>query len=250
HRGGIRCLRLLSAAPRALEALRREVEALRGRARPSRVADAEHVTHWVGARGEVLQYSLLNASGRTDDYARDHEPTCRGKWFFDAASLPTLGRLIGDFPHLINFRVNVLGPGALLPPHEEHVPFRTQAGGVGARVRFHLPVKTEPEAELDLDGDVVHLEAGTIHLVNHGCVHAAWNRGTRDRIHLVWDALLTREVFALISGRAALPPDWEPVPPARRVVEAVRHEALGPHRRLTAQVSAAQAAALDLCDEQ
>lgn len=248
HRGGLRCARVFRVAPSAFAELRREVAELR-RTRPaSRVADADHVTGWTQPSGVVTQHSLYNRSGRTDDFTSDHDLSCRGKWFFDEATWPTLGRLVAGWPHLVNVRVNVLGPGARLAAHEEHVAFRTVDGRVGARLRFHLPLETSDAAVLNLDGDVYRLEAGVVHLVNHGCVHAAVNHGRSVRVHLVWDALLTEALAALLLGAVPPPCDAEACglePPAP-----LRREPVGAFRRLAPAVPLAELATMTVCDPQ
>jgi hypothetical protein len=206
HRPGVRCLRLFEARPATLAALVRDVEELRAAHAPSLPRDPAHVTAWARPRGRVEQYSLLTASGRYDDFSRDHDLSCFGKRFRDGARYPALGALIDELPHLINARINVLAPGASLPPHEEHSVVRSRAGTVGLRARFHLPLVTNDRATLLLDGDVYHLESGVVHLINHGCVHAAENQGASDRVHLVWDMLLTLEAAeAMLGNGPALP---------------------------------------------
>ncbi|MFF0448787.1 aspartyl/asparaginyl beta-hydroxylase domain-containing protein [Streptomyces sp. NPDC004609] len=233
HRPGIRCLRLFSADPPTLDALLTEVTRLRARQRPSLPGAPGHVTAWAGPRGRVEQFSLLNASGRTDDFSRDHDLSCAGKRFHHGVRHPALAALAGSLPHLVNFRVNVLGPGATLAPHEEHSVVRSRTGTVGIRARFHLPLVTRPGATLLLDGDVHHLRAGTVYLVNHGCVHAAENGGTAERIHLVWDMLLTAEAAEAMFGRGPAPAGFtrireRAVPPeATRPV--TRWERIAPH---------------------
>jgi Aspartyl/Asparaginyl beta-hydroxylase len=203
HLPGIRCLRLLEVEPSAFGELREEVLRLCESERPSRVTRPGHVTNWTGPYGDVLQYSLLSRSSRYDDYSGDHDLSCFGRRFRDERSYPRLAELIRLFPHAVNFRVNVLGPGAGLSAHEEHALFRTDDGGLGIRARLHLPVETNPAAELVLDGDVHSLEPRSVYFVNHGCVHWAGNGGDAPRVHLVWDVLLTREAFALLFGTAA-----------------------------------------------
>jgi hypothetical protein len=247
HRGGIRCLRVWRVEPAFFARLGRDIRALRDSRPCSSVADPGHVTHWTGASGTVSQYSLLNRSGRTDDFSSDHDLSCRGKWFFDGAEFPHLARLIEAWPHLVNVRVNVLGPGARLAPHEEHVVFRTAAAGVGARLRFHLPVETNRDAELNLDGDVHHLPAGIVHLVNQGCVHAAVNGGADDRVHLVWDALLTRQVAARLLG--APPPDVG-LPGGLAKAPVRRRDAVGAFRRMSPTVPEYESRHLALCPPQ
>ncbi|MET9886491.1 aspartyl/asparaginyl beta-hydroxylase domain-containing protein [Streptomyces sp. NPDC006430] len=235
HRPGIRCLRLMRADPAAADRLAAEVALLRARQRPSLAGAPGHVTAWTGPSGRVEQYSLLNASGRCDDFSRDHDLSAFGKRFHHGAHHPALAALIGSLPHLVNFRINVLGPGASLAPHEEHSVVRAKSGAVGIRARFHLPLTTHPAATLLLDGDVHHLEAGAVYLVNHGCVHAAENAGPADRTHLVWDMLLTTEAAAVMFGRGPVPAGFTRTrrrvapPAARRTV--MRWERIAPQVR-------------------
>jgi len=199
----------------------------------------------------VVQFSLLNASGRLDDFSRDHDASTAGKRFHADSSYPTLARFVSAFPDTVNFRIAVLGPRSSLPPHEEHTLIRTRTGGVGARLRFHLPIVTNAGAELNLDGDVYHLAAGICAFVNHGCVHAASNAHDREaRIHLVWDMLLTRESFecmfverepAFALRRIA----FEDQMPRRR-----RFEPVGSYARIPAAVPPNDASRLALCDSQ
>ncbi|MFE6286345.1 aspartyl/asparaginyl beta-hydroxylase domain-containing protein [Streptomyces sp. NPDC057877] len=205
HRPGIRCMRLMTADPATVEGLLTDVARLRAGQRPSRAGTIGHVTRWARPTGRVEQFSLLNASGRSDDFSRDHDLSCFGKRFHHGERLPKLASLIGSLPHLVNFRVNVLGAGASLAPHEEHSVVRSQDGGVGVRARFHLPLVTHPTATLVLDGEVHHLTAGSVYLVNHGCVHAAENGGGSERIHLVWDMLMTVDACEAMFGQGPAP---------------------------------------------
>ncbi|WP_347331860.1 aspartyl/asparaginyl beta-hydroxylase domain-containing protein [Marinimicrobium locisalis] len=247
HRGGIRCLEVFSLAPRYFSELQREVSRYRACNPASVVSDEAHVTNWVSSSGQVRQYSLLNDSGRSDDFSSDHNLSCRHKWFFDEPHYPVLGQFINDWPDLVNFRITTLGPGAALSPHEECLLFRTQSGGVGARLRFHLPIDTNPSAEVHLDGDVYHLREGMVYLFNQGCVHSARNLGPDTRVHLVWDSLLTTDLLEwLLYTR----------PSSRLMVHQVgaptvlRKENPGAYRRLAPVVPTSEAHQLDVCQRQ
>lgn len=251
HRGGIRCLRLFRLPNELFTALRDDVDALCRSHAPSDVTLPGHVTHWTNPYGGVLQYSLLNRTGRYDDFAADHDLSCFGKRFHDAAAYPTLGRFIDEFPHCVNFRVNVLGPEAGLSPHEEPVLFHARGGGVGVRARFHLPLVTNPAAELALDGVVYHLEEAEIYFVNNGCIHSAANRGDRPRVHLVWDMLLTPEAFNLMFGPAAdLTLPLQRVPEPQREPSPIRTVTVLSHERVAGTVCRAGADEVTLCDPQ
>jgi Aspartyl/Asparaginyl beta-hydroxylase len=246
----IRCLQLLRLTASYFEQLRAEVMTLVHVQPASDVGHATHVTNWTRPRGVVRQFSLLNASGRFDDFSADHDASCFGKRFHGHASYPALGRFIDGFAHAVNFRVNLMGPGAQLSPHEECVMIRTRAGSIGARVRCHLPIATHPSAELMLDGGIYHLAPGIIYFVNHGCVHAARNSGQDDRIHLVWDLLLTRAAFELMFGDGPLDLPAARIAEAERVPTPLRTERLGAYLRLPRPVSRDEADSLGWCEIQ
>lgn len=247
HRGGLRCRALHRMEPGRFAALRADVERLCRHERPSDVSQPAHVTHWTRPFGEVLQFSLLNRSGRLDDFSADHDRSCEGKHFAHAAAYPALAAFVASWPHLVNVRINVLGPRSGLSPHEEHVLVRTRSGAIGARVRFHLPIATSAGAELMLDGAVFHLEPGTVYFVNHGCVHAAANRDGAPRIHLAWDMLLTRAAFECMFGSAP-PPAFERVAGGAAEPVPLRLEPVGAYERLAPHVTRAEAARLALCE--
>jgi hypothetical protein len=238
HDGGIRCLRLLELDPSFVARLTAEVDRLVSRGRPSDVTDPRHVTNWVLPFGTVVQYSLLNASGRFDDFSGDHDAFTRGKVFAQAADHPALATLIGMFPDAVNCRLNVMGPSSGLSPHEEHLLTYAPDGSVVAKLRFHLPLRTTPEATLVLDEQVYTLESGVVHFVNHGCVHAAANRGPEPRTHIVWDMILTRRTFDLMFGPGDAPTPLRRVSQDRQWPAPVRTQRQGAARRLPPPVAA------------
>lgn len=251
HLGGIRCLRLFHLSDLPFAELRDEVVTLCANERPSNVRRPEHITNWTQPYGEVWQYSLLNASGRYEDFSTDHDLSCFGKRFHAAWRYPSLARFVEALPQALNFRINVLGARSGLSPHEEHTVILSQRGTVTLRVRFHLPVVTNEEAELILDGEVYHLEEASIYFVNNGCIHSALNRGATERVHLVWDMLLTREVCELMfvsGGECALP--WTRVSEGEQWLTPRRTEAVSKYRSLPAPVSWRQAQEVDFCEVQ
>jgi Aspartyl/Asparaginyl beta-hydroxylase len=196
----IQCLRLFRLKDDLFRELRGECLRLCGDNQPSDAAGKRHVTNWAGPYGKVRQYSLLNVSGRFDDFSTDHNQSCLGKQFHHARDYPALAHFVCAFPHCINFRLNVLGCASGLRAHKEHVCLFGKSRAVGLRVRFHLPVCTNPGANVVLGETVYHFEEGVVYFFNQGCVHGARNGGTEDRLHLVWDMLLTREASELMFG--------------------------------------------------
>jgi hypothetical protein len=251
HECEIRCRQLFRVAAPFWGSLREEVLDICRLRCASIVTRSEHVTHWTQPWGEVLQYSLLNASGRYDDATSDHNESCLGKHFQDISCFPTVAAFVAHFPHCINFRINLLGPHSGLSPHEEHLTLKTRSGAVGLRTRFHLPIVTNPYCELTLDERVYHLDEGIIYFVNHGCIHSAANHGDSPRVHLVWDMLLTRAAFDLMFGEAsqlALP--LERISEGDQEMIFRRRERMVPPRRLRRAVSWREARQVDFCEVQ
>jgi hypothetical protein len=251
HEGGIRCRRLFRVSAAFWGNLRDEVLDI-CRIRPaSIVTRSDHVTNWTQPWGEVLQYSLLNESGRCDDATTDHNESCLSKQFHDSSCFPTIAAFIAQFPHCVNFRINVLGHHSGLSPHEEHLTLRTRAGTVGLRPRFHLPILTNSNCELILDGWVYHLNEGVIYFVNHGCIHSAVNHGGSPRVHLVWDMLLTPAVFDLMFGEVEkLELPLERVPEGEQEIMFRRCERMAAPRRLRPAVSWREAHQVGFCEVQ
>ena len=246
HHAGITCLRLLRLDAARFAALRTETQQLCTQQAPSDVRSTRHVTNWAGPFGKVTQYSLYNATGRFDDFSSDHNASCFGKRFHHKMVFPEMDRLICALPGLINCRLNLIGPSGGLSAHEEHSVVKVLSGLVGIRARFHLPIVTNPLAEISLDGNVYYLEAGSIFFINHGCIHSAVNRGTATRIHLVWDLYLTREACDLFFGDMtdACPAGSVRVPSSQRCVTPVRTTDISHPRILPPPLSEPEAADL------
>lgn len=193
--------------------------------RPSDVQGTQHVTNWTKPFGSVFQFSLLNRSGNVDDTSSDHDLSTEGKRFHFGDEHPALGAFIATFRHAINMRLNAMGTKGGLSPHEEHpLRYRT-VRDCWLTARFHLPVVTNPDVEVLLDGELFRLEEGSVFFFNNGCIHSAVNRGETVRYHLVWDMLLTRETYDLMFAEqgGGLPPFLTRTVSAERVPV--------PHRR-------------------
>jgi aspartyl/asparaginyl beta-hydroxylase len=247
---GIRCLKLFNFDENYFKELQADVERLCRTESGSNVGEVTHITNWTRPRGEVVQFSLLNASGRYDDFRTDHDMSCFGKRFYGASRYPSIAKIIALLPHVVNCRVNLMGPGAALSPHKEHTVILTRGGSVALRTRFHLPVFTNVDAELMLDGEIFSLEAGVVYFVNHGCVHSASNGGVENRIHLVWDTLLTREAFDFFFEETASPQPLRRLAPKEQIPTPVRKERIGPYERIAPLVTPDQATQIGWCEVQ
>jgi hypothetical protein len=189
HRpGGLRTLQVGEMPADRYAALRAELLDVAETCAPS-IVGTGHQTGWTRPTGTVVQWSLFNRHGDTGDPSDDFNYQLDGKQV--PAGLPLTARFADTLPGLVNLRLNMLGAGAALAPHEEHLPRPLPDGKVGLRARFHLPIDTNPEALMLADGHLFRFQPGCVYLFNNGCVHAAVNEGTHRRLHLVWDMLLT-----------------------------------------------------------
>ncbi|MBK9169706.1 MAG: aspartyl/asparaginyl beta-hydroxylase domain-containing protein [Bryobacterales bacterium] len=183
HQGGLKVRPCLQVEPGWFAAIQQDVRRLLEGHAPSIVGESSHPTYWTRPFGTVTQHSLLNTSGRTEDFSADHNLQIEGKQFV-ARECPALERLSQAFAgRAINLRLNGMVGRAGLAAHEENILHDQDR----VRLRFHLPVFTTEKASVMLDGERFRLQAGYIYFFNNGCVHAAQNDGDEPRYHLVWD---------------------------------------------------------------
>lgn len=67
--------------------------------------------------------------------------------------------------------------------------------------RIHIPVITNPSAELGIAGHIKHLAAGEAWEINNRKLHAVRNTGADDRIHLILDYVVPGETVEDPDGR-------------------------------------------------
>jgi hypothetical protein len=176
-----------------LEAIQRDAMYVVENYLPSVVTTKGHHTNWTNPVGEVKQWSLWNSKGDPAMTAEDFNYVLPGR------RAPEGTIVLNDFcsalPSLANMRLNLLGPGAALSPHEEHLVFILDDESVSIRCRFHLPLFTNDKARMMADGQWYKFEEGNVYAFNNGCVHAAENKGDEARYHLVWDMLMTEPAY-------------------------------------------------------
>lgn len=232
HADGLRALHIGAATGSMFQALLADMSELVSWWLPSVVREGAHSTGWTRPVGEVRQWSLFNTHGQTDltsdDFRYDNLAAKR------PIPLPGVQRLVAGLPDLVNLRLNLIGPGSRLRPHEESLERPLPGDQVALRARFHLPLVTNPDARMLADGDLFHFEAGHVYLFNNGCVHAASNEGTADRLHLVWDQLMTTRALDAMFG--STPPAWlhQAITPAT-VIETVQVDSWERQSELTEQ---------------
>jgi hypothetical protein len=142
------------------------------------------------ALDDVRHWSLFNRSGKTDDYSDDFNYETKDKKVHGG---PIIKSIFSSVPSLVNIRIAYMGPGAALDVHEEQLAFPRAGKKVALRCRFHIPIITDENAVMMLDGQQFHYEEGKLYAFNNGCIHDACNNGNTGRTHLLFDILLTKD---------------------------------------------------------
>jgi len=182
HRGGLKMQPCLAMDAAWFAAIQEDVRKLQAQRPASDVSSKSHPTNWTNPYGNATQHSLLNATGKTEDTATDHDLKTEGK-LFSAPECTAILQLQAAFAgRALNFRLNGLMAKSGLSPHEENV-----IHGEKLRLRFHLPVFTSEHAVMMLDGESFRFLPGYIYFFNNGCVHSADNGDEEARYHFVWD---------------------------------------------------------------
>lgn len=164
----------------------------------SDVTQPGHVTLWTKPSGDVRQFSLFNATGKTDDTSGDHAKNDGDKRFHAQKEFPILAHFIHNLStrDLMGVRLNYLGPNSSLAPHKEHI-VQGRGRSIVIKARFHLPILTNPDCSVLLGDELFKFQQGNIYFFNNGCVHGAQNGNKTDgRYHLVWDMELSPNCFA------------------------------------------------------
>ncbi len=112
--------------------------------------------------------------------------------------MPYLREVLTQIPAPLNaVRLMALGPGAVSAEHCDP-KYSLQRG----LVRLHIPVVTNPDALLILDGVTHHWRPGEFWFGDFSRPHRVQNHGKTTRIHAVIDALMASELIELF------PPWW------------------------------------------
>ncbi|MFI6359408.1 aspartyl/asparaginyl beta-hydroxylase domain-containing protein [Streptomyces sp. NPDC050743] len=141
--------------------------------------------------------SLGGDAERTDPGGPGPQPFAPTRWL---EHLPYLAEILAQLPAPLNaVRLMALGPGAVASPHCDP-KYRLDRG----LVRLHIPIVTDPQAVLVLDGVEHRWQPGTLWFGDFSREHLVRNTSqTVTRVHAVIDALLTAELAAWF------PPTWQ-----------------------------------------
>lgn len=195
--GGITLLPLFDVEPALFRAIQTEVEHILSL--PGQELDGSHPTviyvgkqdkSWTPKAGAVRQYSLYNS--RNDFlYNEDDHKWSESQRSFNSqlVSIPAFVDRYFRQTELQNFRLNSLTKDGGLGQHREKIigiPGREHH----YKLRFHLPIVTNPKVRFYMDGQEHSMDEGRVYLFNQSSLHGVNNAGEALRAHLVWDCYL------------------------------------------------------------
>ena len=118
------------------------------------------------------------------------------------AACPAIAAALEAFQcPLESVRLMRLGAGSVIKTHTDH-DLDVEHG----RVRLHVPVDTNPGVDFRLNGEQVVLGEGECWYLRLSDPHSVANRGDRDRIHLVVDAIVSPWLYELLERADAEQP--------------------------------------------
>ncbi len=200
----ITILQLFDLCPGFFENVSKEVLQLIQENQPSYATNPTHNSYWSHPEGTISQFSLLNVSGILSDYSTDHNLSSKNKKFSHGDRYPNLAKFISLFPDATNFRINILHEKSRFTQHQEDICVSNQVSNKPAlKLRFHLPILTNKDAVMLMQGEAYHFHPGTIYFFHNGCIHDGVNISESEpRVHLLWDMLLTKDTFARMFERS------------------------------------------------
>jgi hypothetical protein len=95
-----------------------------------------------------------------------------------AAATAPYGYANGSFPRIMLAR---MAPGGVIHPHRDQNPAAKWPH------KIHVPLLTNPDVTFFVEGTSYHFAEGEAVEVNNMGRHAVQNRGTTDRIHLIFE---------------------------------------------------------------
>lgn len=108
---------------------------------------------------------------------------------------PTLARLLENLTFKVMWvRLAKMAPDAMLWEHIDYTELNSKK-----KYRLHIPLLSNKDACLILPGQAVHLPSGNMWLIDPKNRHAAVNRGSTSRVHLLLDLYLDQKLEEMIG---------------------------------------------------
>lgn len=176
--------------PRKTESIRRlgkvDIAALRDAVLklPEKVWNAENATKPNRfAALDSTQHIVFRFVSSAADWRFFYERPIWGEWSdllspVLAEATAGYGYSRGEFPRVMLAR---MAPGGIIQPHQDANPAAKWPH------KIHIPIETNDQVIFFIGGKPYHLPAGEAVEVNNMAVHGVENRGTTDRIHLIFE---------------------------------------------------------------
>lgn len=130
---------------------------------------------------------------RTDAGGPGLAPFRNTRWM---ESTPYLAELVGSLPTGVRAaRLMSLAPGAAVETHRD-----TPLGFPYGMLRLHVPIVTNDDAILILDGETHRWQPGTFWYGDFSREHSIANTGSTNRVHLVIDCTISERLFELFPA--------------------------------------------------
>jgi hypothetical protein len=90
-------------------------------------------------------------------------------------------KLLETFPTAFRMYITVNSPGVVVLPHvdDKNMPRKIY--------RIVIPIQTNDKATWTVDEGIIHLDAGTVNLLDPSLKHGTQNDGDTDRVHLMFE---------------------------------------------------------------
>lgn len=210
--GEIKVLRLFECDPTLFAQIKQEAFGLVA-AQQGQPVGADHPTavyvrsfdpSWSVKPDSIQQYSLYNSANDLLYNDEDHHWQRKDRRFNSCLrAVPEFVRRYLGHSVLQNFRMQCIRGGGDLGRHREKIlgiPGRERQ----FKLRFHLPVVTNPAVSFAMDDLSFVMEEGWVYLFNQACTHGVSNEGTELRIHLIFDCYLADDDIV----RRLIGPAW------------------------------------------
>ncbi len=154
------------------------------------------------------RWQRLGLYGPSGDHERTHfRKGERAEKTEPLKSMPTVEAMLDSLPGTIrSASVSDMEPGAYLRWHRDV----EQSVDID-QVRLHLPIKTSPDAVLELGHHSFTMPEGELWYGDFSFPHRVWNKGDEDRIHLL--IVLNNDEAA----KAMFPPEFLEQAPRRKI---------------------------------
>jgi Aspartyl/Asparaginyl beta-hydroxylase len=91
-----------------------------------------------------------------------------------------------------------LEPGASIHPHRD-----LSGAGLNNRLRFHVPVVTNPDVDFRVSSERISMAPGDLWCLDTSYKHAVTNGGTETRVHIVVECYITPEIRSRVPNNLA-----------------------------------------------